>query len=225
VKRTSFLLLSFSIFTVLGFFAFAKSYEAKVVSAALDNMNLLYMGINNPLTVAIENYPCEKIELFSESLNIKKVENGKYNIMATRPGNAKIKVSGDGLPAKLLEFRVKRIPNPILVLRARSFTEEPWKGGGSVFARRFIQMKGVDAEIHNFAFDTKCKIVSFEITRVPQKGDPVMALNKGSQFSEVTQRLINKAKAGDQYYFDNVLARCPGDLGPRNLNSMVHKIK
>jgi hypothetical protein len=36
---------------------------------------------------------------------------------------------------------------------------------------------------------------------------------------------LNLAKPGDAYYFNNVRARCPGDVAGRKINSLVFQIK
>ena len=49
--------------------------------------------------------------------------------------------------------------------------------------------------------------------------------NAGARYNAKSKELINKAKPGDIYYYDNVKAKCPGDPAGRKINSMVFKIK
>jgi hypothetical protein len=44
---------------VLTFFVFTRAYQ-QVVTVSNDKMNLLYKGISNPLTIVVEDYPCNK---------------------------------------------------------------------------------------------------------------------------------------------------------------------
>jgi len=48
---------------------------------------------------------------------------------------------------------------------------------------------------------------------------------KGAVFSEPAKRLMSKAIPGTMTYFDEVRCLCPGDETPRQINSMVFRLK
>ena len=77
----------------------------------------------------------------------------------------------------------------------------------------------------NFDFDATCKIQGYTLTFVAKRQDPVDSVNQGARYNEKSRRLVGQAKPGDIFYFDNVKARCPGDIAGRTINSMVFKIK
>jgi len=133
------------------------------------------------------------------------------------PGDAKITLSGGGLPSTNFDFRVKRIPDPVARLSKSS--------GGTMGNGQFKAQGGVGAFLDNFDFDATCKIQGFNLVYVAKRQDPVEAVNKGARYSQQAKRLVNKAKPGDIFYYDNVKARCPGDPAGRKINSMVFKIK
>ena len=89
----------------------------------------------------------------------------------------------------------------------------------------FKAQRGVIPWLDNFDFEAKCKIDGFTITRVPKRQDPIQNTNRGGTYDAKTQRLVQAAKPGDTYYFDNIKARCPGDAAGRKINSMIFKIK
>ena len=71
----------------------------------------------------------------------------------------------------------------------------------------------------------KCQIQGFIITRQAKRADPIDVNNRGPRYSPEARNLVNRAKPGDVYYFDNVKATCPGDPAGRKINSMVFKIQ
>ena len=71
----------------------------------------------------------------------------------------------------------------------------------------------------------KCAIQGYNLTYVAKRQDPVESVNPGPRYNGKSKRLVNRAKPGDIYYFDNVKAKCPGDAAGRKINSMVFKIK
>ena len=66
------------------------------------------------------------------------------------------------------------------------------------------------------------------MVRVPVKNDPVEAIVRQGDFSKNAQRLVDLAKPGDTYYFDNIkviYSMIDGNKQEMKLNSMVFNIK
>jgi hypothetical protein len=49
--------------------------------------------------------------------------------------------------------------------------------------------------------------------------------NPGGVFSGPARNVINQAKPGDQYFFDNIRAKCPGDAAGRKINNISFKVQ
>ncbi|MEN0004370.1 MAG: GldM family protein [Bacteroidota bacterium] len=196
-------------------------YEVGTRSATVsaDKMNVFYIGVDNPVSVSVAGASSNDLKVSATGANIKATNKsqGKYNITATKPGDAKIFLSGGGLPRTTFDFRVKRIPDPVARLSKSS--------GGTMGNGEFKAQGGVAAILDNFDFDAKCRIQGFNLVYVAKRQDPVEAVNSGPRYSDKAKRLVTKAKPGDIYYFDNVKAKCPGDNVGRPINSMVFKIK
>jgi hypothetical protein len=79
--------------------------------------------------------------------------------------------------------------------------------------------------LEGFDFDARCDIQSYNVTYVAKRQDPVTYPNQGARYNSNNQGIINRAKPGDVYYFDEVKARCPGDQAGRQINSLVFQIK
>ncbi|MCB0562374.1 MAG: hypothetical protein KDD09_25650, partial [Phaeodactylibacter sp.] len=126
------------------------------------------------------------------------------------------KASGGGMRDSKV-FRVKRIPDPVARLSKSQ--------GGAMGNGEFKAQGGVGAFLDNFDFDANCTIQGYKLVYVAARQDPVEVVNGGARYGDAARRLVNKAKPGDIFYFDDVKARCPGDNVGRPINSMVFKIQ
>lgn len=99
------------------------------------------------------------------------------------------------------------------------------ENASSISLGRFKMIHHLEAALKDFDFDAKCIIQSYEITRVRKGDDPISITNYGERYSAKTQNLVDFAKVGDIFYYDNIKARCPGDAAGRSINSLVVRIK
>ena len=96
--------------------------------------------------------------------------------------------------------------------------------GGVMGAGEFKAQRGLNAVLENFDFDAKCDIMGYRVVRVPRRQDPQPATNRGGPYGGEAKSVIDQAKAGDTYYFEDVKAKCPGDPQGREINQLVFKI-
>ncbi len=196
-------------------------YEVGTRSATVsaDKMNVFYIGVENPISVSASGVSSNDLTVRASGCTIQPVNraSGKYMVTADRPGDAKIILSGGGLPSTTFDFRVKRIPDPVARLSKSS--------GGAMGNGEFKAQGGVGAYLDGFDFDANCTIQGFKLVYVASRQDPIPVVNSGARYNDQARRLVNQAKPGDIYYFDDVKARCPGDKVGRPINSMVFNIR
>ena len=196
-------------------------YEVGTRSATVsaDKMNVFYIGVDNPVSVSASGVSSNDLDVRASGCSIRATNkaSGKYVVTADKPGDAKIILSGGGLPSTTFDFRVKKIPDPVARLSQSS--------GGTMGNGTFKAQGGVGAFLDNFDFDATCQIQGFTLVYVASRQDPVEVINAGARYNDQSRRLVNQAKPGDIYYYDDVKARCPGDKVGRPINSMVFKIK
>lgn len=196
---------------------FGYTVGEQSVAVAADKMNVFYVGVDNPLSLSAAGVPSTKININATNADLTKISNGKYNVKPTRVGVSKITVSGGNLKPAVFEYRIKKIPDPqILLGRSR---------GGSMKKSEFKVHAGIRPVLENFDFEAKCKIQSFELTRQPKNKDVQTAENQGGKYNGAAKRLVEAADFGDKYYFDKIKVRCPGDAHGRSMNGMIFKIK
>ncbi|HUR30525.1 MAG TPA: GldM family protein, partial [Saprospiraceae bacterium] len=205
---------------------FKKEFEYEVgersVSVSASKMNVFYIGVDNPVTVSAAGVPSNQVNVSMSGAgggSISRGGDGTFNVRVTsqtrKDEYAYINVTAPGLTAKS-PFRVKRIPDPKAMISS--------SGGGAMGAGEFKAQRGVIAVLENFDFDAKCEIMGFRVVRVPRRQDPMPATNRGGPYGGEARGVIDQAKAGDTYYFEDVKAKCPGDASGREINQLVFKI-
>lgn len=205
---TSFVLL------VAVFFTGVLQAQSPAVSVAADKMNVLYIGVDNPLTVAVAGVPSENIRLYSDELTLVDKGNGNYIALAKQPGKAAIRVEAGNKALKELQFRVKRIPDPTAVYNGLT--------SGAITAEEFKKQADLSVALTSDYEGMSCHILSCSIIWVRPKEDPIEVFVREGGMNERAKQLIEKAAPGDFYYFENIKAKCPG--GERPLNALVFRI-
>lgn len=188
-------------------------------NVAAEKMNVFYIGVENPVAISAAGVPSAqlKVDASGGGITLAKKEAGKYTATVTNPGEANITLSGGGLQPTTFKFRVKRIPTPIPMLSD--------KRGGAMPNGVFKAQQGVIPVLENFDFEAKCQIQSFNLVYVAPRQDAKIEINSGGRFAPNTAALIQKAKPGDRYLFEQIKGRCPGDPAPRDLGDMSFQIK
>ena len=201
---------------------YSKEFEYEVgqrsIAVALDKMNVFYIGVDNPVSISAAGVSSNDLRVSGTGISIKKKSGGKYNVTASKPGNATIKVSGGGV-SQSFDFRVKRIPDPVPLLGAKHASKLMGNG-------EFKAQGGIASVLQNFDFEAKCNVVGFTTTYLAKRQDPSPPTpNAGARWNSKTASYISKAKPGDAYFFDDVKVKCPGDNYPRNLGGLTFRIK
>jgi gliding motility-associated protein GldM len=204
---------------------YTKDFKYEVgqrsVAVSLDKMNVFYIGVDNPISVSAAGVSSNDVKVTGSGAGITVANaggGGKFTVKVATPGEATLTVSGGGA-SQTFKYRVKRIPDPTPLLGAKHRSKAMGNG-------EFKAQSGIAAVLENFDFDVRCDVVGFEATYLKKRQDPSPEIaNGGARFNEKVQSMVNQAGPGDQYFFDNVKAKCPGDAGPRNLGALSFKIK
>ena len=189
-------------------------------AVSADKMNVFYIGVDNPITIVAAGVATSKLQSsISGAGGTFASGTGKTRVVrVTNPGECKVTISGgDEMPATSFAFRSKRIPDPIAKLGKDV--------SGNIGAASFKAQLGIMAVLENFDFDARCEIQSFELTKQPKREDPVTKMNQSGKYDGGCLAMVNSGKAGDTFYFDNVKARCPGDIAGRKINPLVFKLQ
>ncbi|MEO5583437.1 MAG: GldM family protein [Saprospiraceae bacterium] len=199
-----------------GDFEYEVGQRSATVSA--DKMNVFYVGVDNPITVAAAGVSSNDLKVNVSNGTARNTGKGQYAIRVSNPGGtATVTLSGGGLTASSFPFRIKRIPSPVAFVAGQQ--------GGAIGNGTFGAQRGIEPRLEGFEFDAKCAIQGFVLKYVARRQDPIVVTNPGGTFGGQAKELISKAKPGDLFIFDNVKAKCPGDNAGRNINSLSFNIR
>jgi hypothetical protein len=188
------------------------------LAIAADKMNVFYIGVENPITVAASGIDNKNISLTAAGATIKTTENGHYSILCNQPGRIDLTVTNKSTgKSKTVNFRVKRIPDPVIRMGRKT--------DGLMGSGEFRAQPGLMANLDNFDMDMNCTIQSYTLYYVCKRCDPIELQGSGNRFTGMISNVIRQAKPGDQYVFTEVKVRCPGDRVGRRVNGLSFKIR
>ncbi len=199
---------------------FTYEIGTRSVAVSADKMNVFYMGVDNPLTVAAAGVASNDVRVSFGDAITGSGSGNSYMVKGVRPtgaGSTNVTVTANGQTLGTFPFRVKPIPDPVPTMGGQQ--------GGDIANSTFRAQRGVFAELRNFDFDARCQIAGFQILYVPAREDALLATNGGGSFSGEAAALIGRAKPGDNFTFKNIKAKCPGDAAARDLGTMAFTIK
>ena len=201
---------------------FKKEFSYEVgqpsVNVAADKMNVVYIGVDNPITVAAAGIKTSSMKVTMSGGTLKSNGGTSYTAKVLKPGKAIITVTNSSDGKKYpFEFRAKRIPDPIVKLGK--------KIDGMMGSGEFKAQPGLAAWLENFDFDARCKVQSYTMYYTRKRQDAVEVKGTGGRFSGQIASAVRQAKPGDQYAFTDVKAKCPGDKAGRRVNGLTFKIR
>jgi gliding motility-associated protein GldM len=189
-------------------------------SIALDEMNVLYIGYDNKVSIAASGGGDDKVSVVISGGggSLQKLGGGHYIAKVNSvTDDCKITVSVDGKTAGVSQFRVRTIPQPV-------GTVGGYASGDNVNAGAFKAQTGVGAYIKDFPLNLKYGVTSFTITAENAEGDIDEAPCTGNLWSPKAQGMIRNLIAGRTVTIDNIRATGP-DGRSQKLPSLVYYIK
>jgi gliding motility-associated protein GldM len=203
-------------------FDFNEPYNvgASTTSIAADKMNVLYIGLSNPISVSAGGVPAESVSASITGGTLTKTGPGTYAATVSAPGKAVVTVSAtvDG-KTKVMgskEFRIKYIPDPVLKVGMSK--------GPMMKSSEFKVQGGLRADLEDFVFDgVKYDVVSYRVGIDSKGKDYAEGDANSAYFPSNILPAIRALKPGDQVYFDNVRVKGP-DGKVRDMSNINFKI-
>lgn len=204
------------------FYPFEGSYQvaARSVVVSPTKMNVLYIGVENPMKISVPGVPSNDVNASVEGAGtLKKNPDGSYTATVTQVGKVNVSVSAkiDGKVQAMgkEEFRVKRIPDPIPSLGGKLF-------GGNTQPGTIKAQSGLVALLKDFDFDAKFSVVSFQMV-FSSKGEIFKAETQGPLFNANMKAFLDRAKPKDIIFIDEIKVVGP-DKSPRKLGQIAFTI-
>ncbi len=188
-------------------------------SVSADAVKVLYIGLDNPLTVSGGSAGAEKTQANIEGGGgrLESKGGGKYIANVSTPGKATINVTVEGKTTPF-EFRVKRVPDPVAMIGQSA--------GGRIPTNALKAQQGVRADLRDFVFEgVKFDIVSyvFYATGAGFTETAGISQNSGPYFNELSKRILEKCRPNTTVVIDEIKARGP-DGGIRVLPAMAFNL-
>jgi gliding motility-associated protein GldM len=177
------------------------------VTVSATNMNVLYIGVNNPVSLSVSGIPAEDL-LPSISGGTLRPGKTKGSWTATVPPGIKqttisVSVKLNGVMKKMgaENFRVKRLPDPDAYICN--------KKNGFVSRDNLISAGRIVARMpDDFEFDYSFKVVSFRMTM--QRGFNIYHYNaQGENLTNEMTDQIRKTNRGQAIIFEDIVVRGP----------------
>jgi gliding motility-associated protein GldM len=189
------------------------------VAVSVDKMNVLYIGVDNPLTITA-GAGAEKVSASFSGGSLSKASGSKY-IARPNPGSSgehTITVMVEGKSAGKVSFRVKQLPNPAAYVG----NLKP----GAVPSASFKAMGGVIAKLEDSEFDAPFEVVSYQVGAIG--GDNPFytpTLNNGPRWSGSAAQLISKLKPGALVAITNINVKGPDGRVRQLPGSLSYNLK
>jgi hypothetical protein len=184
-------------------------------------MNVLYVGVDNPVTIAASGGGDDKVvaTITGGGGSLNRIGNGKYIASVNSvTDDCKITVTVDGKVAGASQFRVRTIPDAQAYVGGKI-------SGSQVTAAEFRAQPGVAAGIKDFPFDLKYQVVSFTFTCDTDDGDIVSIPVQGAAFQgSVANAIKTYVKADKLVTIDEIRVKGP-DGRTTKAPSLVYYIK
>ncbi len=202
-------------------YPFKHEYEVAKPSMTVSptKMNVFYVGLANPVSVSAPGISAKDIKVSITNGTIEPATPGNYIVHPQKAGTksvVSVKATIDGKLKDIgsMEFRVKRVPDPIASVAN--------KIDGAISKRELEAQQGVLAAIPDFDFDMKFTVLSFVVS-TSKGGFVVDKPTKGNRFSQEQRDLIKGLNQGSRLYIESIVVH--GDDGTtRNLPAISFKI-
>ena len=178
------------------------------LTVAAESMNLVYRGLDNPISVSVPGVPNEKLTVSASNAVMINKGNGKYIIKPNADGVVNVTVTanlddGEKRNMGVQQFRIRRIPKPNA--KIGNIIDVGRMSKGEFDAQTVIQ-----AYYDNFGFSATCKVTSFDMSYETNGVIGTISV-KGNSLEEL-KKTYKQLRKNSRVYFENIKAIGPDGL-------------
>ncbi|PWK77522.1 gliding motility-associated protein GldM [Mucilaginibacter oryzae] len=195
-------------------YPFKQEYTVAKPSAVIspDKMNVLYIGVPNPISVSAPGVLTSSINARISSGSLSG-SGGHFTATVSSIGKATITVTGEkGMVLGSNEFRIKRIPDPKPQFAGKS--------GGNTSSANIKAQDRLFAQLDNFDFDAKFNVTHFTLLVVKPRQDAIILSGSSGELTSAMHSALNTVTPGTTVVFKDIVAVGP-DRQPRSLDPIV----
>jgi hypothetical protein len=185
-------------------------------SVFLEKMNVMYVGVDNPITISGGSVGAEKVQVRFAAGSISKVSKDRYIIKPSQTGLSEVVVIADGKPFKF-PMRLKSLPNPNGFVGASK--------GGRIASATFKAQGGLIARLEDTDFEAPFRVVSYVLAASGGAfPNYQQATNEGNRWTGAAKAIVDKATPGTTIFFDQIRVIGP-DGKNREIAPMVFQLQ
>lgn len=190
------------------YYPFQSSYmvAAPFSAVAADNMNVMYIGVENPISASAAGFaPSDLVVNVSGcGAKLKSTGAGKYSITASTTGTCMMTIMAktkDGMkqqgPPKV--FRVKAIPQPVF-----KWNNLPVLGTLEMNLNQLTSIKAINITIPGFEFPIKTSVIEATIVGYDRNGSLKEAKITSAGLTEEAKNIIKSTGVNKRVFIENI---------------------
>lgn len=185
-------------------------------------MNVFYVGVDNPVSLAAPGISPEAIEAQITNGTIHKADAGNYIVRPKTPGKeceitVFANVQGQRRELQTQKFRVKDVPDPVAKVNGLR--------GGAIKKSVLMAAGQVDVEMENFDFDLKFTIENFSVYTSIDGYAQEETKSKRGMFSDAQLKLLDRLKRNQNVVIENIVVKGPDGSTRKLPSSIVFKLE
>ena len=185
-------------------------------SVFLEKMNVMYVGVDNPLTISAGSAGAEKMHPTFSNGSITHISGDKYSVKPTTLGPATINVMVNGKNTPF-SMRCKRLPDPTPTVGGAK--------GGRIAAATFKAQGGVIAKLMDSEFDASYQVLGYTVgANGGNFGVYRESPNEGPRWNGNAGQIIGQAGPGTSVFFDHVRVKGPDGV-VRDLGTIAFQLQ
>ena len=196
-----------------------KLFEASkdfVMSA--ENLNILYKGIENPVSFAIPGGVGWAIRFESDLPLSLDVDSSGMTIIPTTNGIANITmyrhIDGENLLLGTRTFRVMDLPDPVALVNG--------KNSGYILRDELAEMSGIDIVIRDFNYEYEFEVIGYNVSFNVGRGEFIYGVGNNNITDEL-RTLFRKINHNSKVNFTDIRVEGPDGV-LRNLGSLTFTV-
>lgn len=183
-------------------------------TVSADNMNVLYSGWDNPVSVSVPGIALSSVNLTAEDGTLTKIADGKYIVRPSKVGsNVILSVWTNNQVVDKFSFKTRQLPEPLPYIETKDNKGVAVRNyAGAVERNQLLAANGICAAIDDGMLDVQFKVLDFETIFFDNMGNAMPVMSNGNRFSDRQREIIGKLTRNRRFYVSHINA-----VGPDNI--------
>lgn len=193
------------LFTAITLSAFASSsFGQTAVAVAPNKMNVLYIGVDNPISVAASESSNDRVNVSISGCEGRVIRTaaGQYNVqVSTVTDDCSINVYVEDKLVGSSKFRVRTLPRPAAAIGG-------YTSGSSLTRDILKNQAGLGVFVKDSPFEVNYEVTSFTVKLLDDKNKAVSVECNDAYFSPLAKQYMNEyLRPGDVLQITNIMVK------------------